>query len=291
MKIESLMNKFKPLLWGALTLAGVYFVLSYAHYVGIAHAAEAVDPQVTVAAGGNAAIEVWIKDGPLWAGLLVVMYGLRTFLDRQHFLAQGRTLSLLTGLAMVGAAIANWHFSGAPLEGILTAAFAAFALFSHSQLQPKPAATEASGTTGAVSMLAVLLLGGMLVTQTGCTAAQKTQLQTGAAVAINCEVEDLKPLVAELLPLATQYVLSVVSSDGKAVDTAALSKAWGTIKSDQGRCALATAIAVLATPAPKTVGAPAAAALEVDPTALRAAYSQVRAAHGWGDTRTSHGVL
>lgn len=291
MQIETLKNKLKPLLWGAMTLAGVYFVLSYAHYVGIAHAAEAVDPQVTVATGGNAALDVWLKDGPLWGGLLVVMFGLRAFLDRQHVLAQGRLLSLLTGVAMVGAATLNWHFGSAPVEGIMTALFAAFALFSHSQIQPKATpATEAP--KDAAVMLSVLILGGMLATQgAACSATTNQRVTNGVTTALNCEVPELQPLVAELLPLATQYVLSVVSSDGKAVDKGALGKAWSTVKSAQGRCALATAIAVLSTPEAPTPGVAAAAGLEIDPRALRAAYTEIRVAHGWGDTHTSAGVM
>ena len=101
-KMIKKLEKFKPLLWGALTLAGVYVILDYAHYIGIAHAAEA-DPQAAVEAGGNAAIQVWVKDGPLWGALLVGMFALRSFLSSQHWLTQGRVLSLLTGGSMVGA--------------------------------------------------------------------------------------------------------------------------------------------------------------------------------------------
>lgn len=284
-----ILEKLKALIAPVMTLAAIVILFDYVHYIGVAHAAEA-DPQATVTAGGDAAIAVWVKDGPIWGGLLVAMYGLRAFLNRQHWLAQGRLLSLITGVSMIGAATLNWHFGGAPFEGILTAAFAAFALFEHSTVPAKPAADDAA--KGAVSMLAVLLLGGLVAGQTAaCSASAKQRAINGATAALNCETQDLQPLVAELLPLATSYVLSVVSSDGKAVDTTALGKAWGNVKSDQGRCALATAIAVLATPQAKQEGAVMAAGLELDPAALKAAYLQIRIQHGWGETQTAAGTL
>jgi hypothetical protein len=176
----TVIEKLKPLLWGALTLAGVYLVMDYAHYVGIAHAANA-DPGAAVQAGSGAAIDVWTKDGPLWGGLLVLMYALRSWLDKQHVLMQGRLLSLLTGVAMVGVAALNWHFGSAPVEGILTAAFAAFALFEHSTVQPKaePAAPPAPGNgTAAATVLAIVLLGAAGgATQISCAGSSQSSRQ------------------------------------------------------------------------------------------------------------------
>lgn len=175
----TVIEKLKPLLWGALTLAGVYLVMDYAHYVGIAHAANAADPGAAVQAGSGAAIDVWTKDGPLWGGLLVLMYALRSWLDKQHVLMQGRVLSALTGITMVGAAALNWHFGSAPVEGVLTAAFAAFALFEHSTAQPKAKAPPApSNGTAAATVLAIVLLGAAGgATQISCAGSSQSSRQ------------------------------------------------------------------------------------------------------------------
>lgn len=284
-----ILERLKHLIAPVMALAAIVILFDYVHYIGTAHA-QAADPQATVNAGGDAALDVWLKDGPIWGGLLVAMYGLRAFLSRQHWLAQGRALSAITGVSMIGAAVLNWHFGSAPFEGVLTAAFAAFALFEHSRIPEKPDGDSAA--KGAVSMIAILLLGGLVAGQmAACSASAKQRAVNGATAALNCESQTLQPLVQELLPLATGYVLSVISADGKSVDTSALSKAWGGVKSDQGRCALATAIAVLATPQSKNPDAAMAAGLEPDPAALKAAFLEVRIQHGWGETQTLAGTL
>lgn len=95
----------------------------------IAHAATNPTPALT--GGAGAGWDAFSTNGPYWGGIVVAYVALQTFLSRQHWLAQGRLLSALTGLAMVGAAVVNWRFSGAPSAGIMTAAVAAIALVWH----------------------------------------------------------------------------------------------------------------------------------------------------------------
>lgn len=129
--------RYTPL---ALILAGatLFYLIGAAF---LAHAAHA-DPVAVTTAATDATWAVFTTDGPLWGGLLIAMAILRTFLDKQHWINQGRLLSGLTGVSMILAAVGAWHFAGAPVSGILTAAFAAFTLFQHS--------TASAGTGSAV---------------------------------------------------------------------------------------------------------------------------------------------
>lgn len=95
----------------------------------IAHAA--ADPTPALTTGAGAGWDAFASNGPYWGGIVVAYVALQTFLSRQHWLAQGRLLAALTGLAMVGAAVVNWHFAGAPSAGIMTAVVAAIALVWH----------------------------------------------------------------------------------------------------------------------------------------------------------------
>jgi len=95
----------------------------------IAHAA--TGPADAMTGGASAGWDTFATNGPYWGAIVIAYVALQTFLSRQHWLAQGRLLTALTGLAMVGAAVVNWHFAGAPSAGIMTAAVAALALVWH----------------------------------------------------------------------------------------------------------------------------------------------------------------
>lgn len=139
---------------------------------------------------------------------------------------------------------------------------------------PKPPAGS-----GAATMLAVLLLGGFAMSQASC-ATVGPKLGAGLSAALDCELPELQPLIAELLPTAKDAVVSWISADGKSVDTSKLKAAAHALKTAQGRCALSTAVAVLTAPQPTVAGAPQAAGLEVDAGAMRAVFASVK--QDWG---------
>lgn len=117
-------------------------------FAGVAHAGE--DPSVPVTAAADGTWDMFVKDGPLWGGLLIIAGLLRTFVSKQHWIAQGKVLSGLTGLSMVLGAIVLWHFADAPPASILTALLAAYTLMTHSTVPgavPKDA-PKAVATTG-----------------------------------------------------------------------------------------------------------------------------------------------
>lgn len=176
-----------------LTLTGVFFVVMALTIVllrVVAHAAG--DPSVAVSAAGDATWDIAAKDGPIWAALLLVAGLLRTFLSKQHWLAQGKLLSGITGVMLVLGAVLAWHFADAPASGILTALFAAYTLITHSTV-PGAAAPAAgpptSTSSGSAAMLAVLLLGAVALPQTGCAASTRESTIHAAMVTVDASKE------------------------------------------------------------------------------------------------------
>lgn len=268
-----LTRRFLPL---ALILLGaaLFYALGAAF---LSHAAHA-DPVAVTTAATDATWAVFTTDGPLWGGLLVAMAILRTFLDKQHWINQGRLLSGLTGLSMVLAAVGAWHFAGAPVSGILTAAFAALTLVTHSTSSAKPA-PPAGGS--AVALLAVLLLGAGAVAGTSACGEARSRGSASVGAFIDCEAPNLAPLLPDAIALAKAAVMRWISGSGT-VDAAGLKSDAAPLKSDLGKCAWDAAIAALATPAaPVKAGAPAASALAINGPALRAAWATDRAELGW----------
>lgn len=201
-----------------------------------------------------------------------------------------------TGLASAGA-IGAAAFDALALGGtwiavLFAAAGAGFALLAPVP-PPKPTLTGPDGAARATlaTLLVVVLAGAAL--QPACATARAR----GAAAAgafIDCHAPAIQASVAELLPLATQAVLAAISGDGRHVDTDRLREAARPLRSDLGRCALAGAVAAIATPAltPRARAEQVmAAGLEVDGPALRAAFASVRAELGWPDVRGAGGAL
>lgn len=143
----------------------------------------------------------------------------------------------------------------------------------------------------AVKMSAALLLVvGLGVVQPACASPRATAT-VGVAALVDCQAPHLRAAAAELVPMAVQAILRLVSGTGR-IDTAAFLAALGGITSDAGRCAVAAAIAILTAPA--TTPSPAAIAAgapPADPEELRAAFESVRASWGGASYRTVAGVL
>lgn len=108
----------------------VYLVLTLWHwFCGVAHAG--TDPTPALTSATDSSWDTWTKDGPWWAAVAIVYAMLRTFVDRQHWIQQGRLLTGLTAAVGVLAAVVAWHFGGAPSSGILTALVVGGSLMVH----------------------------------------------------------------------------------------------------------------------------------------------------------------
>lgn len=138
--------------------------------------------------------------------------------------------------------------------------------------------------------LVVCLVGiGAIVAASACETA-RDRAATGVGTLIDCEADNLRGAVTELVPLAKLAVLRLIDGAGK-VDTNKLRDAGSKIVGDLGRCALATAIAVLTAPAPAGQSVIVQPLLVPDPGALRAAFESTRSDWGGASYKTRAGVL
>lgn len=291
------MTRLRSALHVLFSAAAVAAFLAGCHYLGVAHAStSAPDPVATATTATDATWDVVAHQGPLLGGLLLAYAALSTFLranESKHWIAQGRTLSVITAGFMVAGAVIDWQFRGASVSGIVTALFAAIPLVMHSTtVKPATSASSTSSSAAAIVMLAILF-GGATALAPACAATTKQRIANGFTAALDCEAPGLAGTFASMIPLAGAAVASWITADGKHIDKAQLRAAAAplTDKDTQLRCALATALAIATTPVKAGPNAPAAAGLEVDTAIVRGEARSVLGELGWGQVRTSAGVL
>jgi hypothetical protein len=271
----------------ALMLAIVTCVLLL--YSRLAHAAVGLaDPTPALTSGAGAGWDAFAANGPLWGGILVAFIALQTFLSRQHWLAQGRLLATLTGIAMIGAAVVNWHFAGAPSAGIMTAVVAAAALVWHPTV---PGAKPGDPTRGAGTLAILALV--LAACAAGSTPRQVTS--AGVVAALDCEAAHLD---AQALADAKAFASAMVQhwiSGGTAPSADTIKADLAPIKSDLGRCAitgaLAAATALVAPPAPPAGTVVSALVAGPDPIRTRAAFSVSARLLGWAPIKVAGGEV
>ena len=157
-------------------------------------------------------------------------------------------------------------------------------------LAPPPPIKPVQSSTGQIGPLATLVfwlvcLGVGFTVMPSCASVRpRVAAATGAFV--DCEEPALKAIATEAYGLAEVAILSTVSGDGRHVDTTAFTAALRGLTSDGLRCAVAAAVAALATP-PTKPALVMAAPLVVDPGALRAAFARASTELGWATYRTA----
>jgi len=299
--LTRLLNRLTKIRTAALIFLGgaalAVLLTTACQAIAEAHAAS-VEPGVPVIIATTAADSGWdivVHQGPLLGGLLIAYALFRRFLsanDSQHWIAQGKTLSMLTGAAMVLGAVVDWKFAGAPAAGIVTSLFAAISLTTHSTVSVPPPTVTATASRGTptAATLAVLLLAGGVAMQPACSS-WRARTTAGVSAFIDCESPHIDAqLLADATALSKVAVMAAISGDGHA-DTAQLKADAAPLKSDLLRCGFAAAVAALATPVPKQPGAPAAAGVEVDGVQLRAAFAGARGELGWAPVKLAGGTV
>lgn len=141
-----------------------------------------------------------------------------------------------------------------------------------------------------VAMLAVLLLGAGSLSGLSCA---EVRPRGAAAVGafLDCEAGTLPAdTLADAVALATSAVMNAISGSGR-IDAGKLGADVAGLKTDLGRCALAAAVAALATPKAPLPGAPASSALAIDGRALRSAFTAARSSSGWPAVHVAGEVL
>lgn len=283
--------------WGTLGVFAALFTLAMLMFALLARSAHA-DPLLTAQATTDAGIGLLESAGPIIGGMYLA-YALGNSLLAKYrsssWLAQGKRLAYTTGGIGIAGAALQAQVAGGPWTVIVMAAVAAlFKLLTPTvEAAPGPARNPQTGAIEPwVLLMSVVLLGGMVVAGVlnGCATAR----QRGAASAgafLDCEAADLPPTsLHDATEFATKAVMAAISGDGHA-DTSQIRADASVLRSDLGKCALAAAIAALATPGPVIVGAPAAAELAIDGPGLRRAFAAARAELGWAPVRPVGGVV
>lgn len=275
-------DSLKPL---ALMTAIVASVLCL--YSCVAHAAGvAADPVAGAASAADTGWSLVTSYGPLWALALVVQGLGQTFLSRQHWLAQGRTLSLISGGVSTLGAVLAWHFSGAPIEGVVVTAIMALKL----AWSPGVAGAVKPSGAGALSVVAILMLALAAPALTGCATVKSDAVAAEHAI-VNCTAQQLGTTPG--LDVATLVAIAnVVATERAKCTPAGGSLDWHCALTDAigegkvlGGCSLVTL--VTSTPRPATA---VVAAATVDPGRAALEDFRVRVAEG-ATFHTSSGDL
>lgn len=132
---------------------------------------------------------------------------------------------------------------------------------------------------GLVAICICAMSAGLGFGMASCAARQRTSDVVTAF--LECEAAELP---ADTLRDATALAISAISkwiSGSGAIDTAGLVGDLAALKTNLGRCAMAAAVVAWAGAPKPSAEAPMAAALAVDPAALRRAFTLARTEAGW----------
>lgn len=283
----------KPIVSTALCLLGaiaIYMAVNWIGHLGVAYgatAASAGDQAKVVADGGW---DVVASYGPLWGAFLLAATLLSTFVSRQHWLQQGRTLALITAASMTAAAVIDWHFNGAQFSGVIVTAVMALKLVWSPTASPAPsAATKAASVASAVLVLGL----GVLAAQPACDG-------RGGAIAQalwDCTAPQRRAAVDAVTPAVISVIKAAGSADGKAIDMSTIKSAItkANLLTEAGlllSCATANAFAILQAPAPVVPGQSAASPFVLDPAVVRATWARLDAEQfGGARFATDHGAM
>lgn len=296
--LRLLARLFSPVLAfaiGCVTML-LYIQLRVAHAAAVL-AAAVPDPTPALTSATDAGWSTLMQDGPWWLGIAIVHVALRTLLDKEHALLQGKVLAGLSALAGVLTAVIAWHWQGAPAAGIVTAAIAGFTLLVHPApnaqpappAEPAPARNSQAGfvrwtllawlACGAIGVAWIAVASGTL-SLTGCT---NPKVQAVEKALWDCTAPERAAAVDAITPTVISVIKAAGSADGKLIDTSTVKSAItkANVLSEAGillSCALASAVAILEAPAPAPApGAPAASPYALDPAAVARVWAEVKA--------------
>lgn len=251
--------------------------LIYAMFAVFAAAVAHADPIVVAATTVDSGWQLLRDYGPIiGSGLLMSGLG-ATFLrynESKHWIAQGRTLALISGTVAVIAAVLEWQVNGGSPAGVIFALVAAIGLVMHPVVIPAPPAAVKAPEAGFVAarMMYLLAIAALVV---ACATA-RPRLATGAGAFLDCEEPGLKASWTELYALAKPAAERLLGGSGQ-VDVTAFKAALSKIKTDAPRCAMDAAIAAVTSTSARSMVAGAD---------VRALYSAAKVELGWPDIKT-----
>jgi hypothetical protein len=292
MTLKTIKNRTALFILPAGGIAVVAFVLSWLGTMGTASAqAAATSPIVVANAATGDAWDLVAKYGPIWGVALLVVGIVGALLKANgssHWIAQGRVLAALTGLASVGAALLEWKFNGAPIAGVLVTAVMAIKLVISPTIAP--AKSGGPGVVNITNVAALCLVVAAAVA--GC--ASGSPARVGAADAVSKELACTGPAIAETVndlgDAAMTFVHSKISGDGQKIDSTAIKSDLKAVASMAWDCAVSTAFAVLLNGG-VSIAHVAGPSQSPSRAALQAAWSDVKTGLGVSSVATSVGRI
>ncbi len=124
--------------------------------------------------------------GPIVGGLTVIYLGLRWLLRKNegtHWLAQGRTLAVVTTLVGVGGTALQAYTTGTPWSGVLVTAVLGLLHLADAQVTPATVPQKGSAQLGL--LVAMAMIGLATVAASGCAASQRSDTIRAALVTVD----------------------------------------------------------------------------------------------------------
>lgn len=204
----------------------------------------------------------------------------------RNLFSSKKFLTLLVGLMVAGGAKLGLDVDGETAAAIL----GLFAVLIHAQGQADhgkeaaktaadraketPPAVMSSSTSTQLSLLLVLTIGAVGVSQSGCDTLKDSGKRMGMS-AIDCMQPALVKTATELKPTYQSLIRAATGGDGQ-VDWAQLRPAASALKTPALRCAFSTVVAEGMQLVKDAVSGVMSSPLQADPASLKAGYEAVR---------------
>lgn len=150
---------------------------------------------------------------------------------------------------------------------------------------PVPARDPQAGYVNRYVMVVFAWIGIVVMALAVSCAGTRGRVATGSEAFIDCMAPDIADSLPDLVPLAKSALMRWIGGTGE-VDASGIKDDMAKIKGNLGKCALATAIAVLSDPAPAGLSARASSGPQ-----MGAAFQAARRELGWAPIHMANGVM
>ncbi len=268
------LSRIKPAVWIAIGAIAVYFMLAFL-FAALANAQVEAPPPVPPPTQPTSLTELLTV---LLLGAIAIFSGIRTILS---FIAP-RTSNTLDdrALALVNEIIERLQGPRVPVP---LPANTGMALRSDAAY-PAPRNPQA-GYVNRWVMVAFAWVGVVIMALAVSCAGTRPRVAAGSEAFIDCMAPDVADSLPDLVPLAKSALMRWISGTGE-LDASGIKADMAKIKGNLGKCALATAIAILSEPVPAGLTARTSSGPQ-----LGAAFQAARRELSWAPIHTANGVM
>lgn len=249
-------SRFKLPLLSACGFVALYVFFDLVSHLGVAHAA-VDDPIAMSTVSADSVYSVIQSYGWLWGGMAIVFGSLSWLLARNestHWIAQGRTLAILTASVGLGVAALKAHLGGAPWSGVLlTLIVGIFKVISPVTIAKQSGQSPATSSKAMADVNAGIVILALLTFGTAAMIASCGAAQRAGHDVIDCTGGSAPGIVINVSDTLKQW--SAQKDKGGCVDGAVFD--WNCVEHKAigkgvlvGGCALAELVESYLAPAP-----------------------------------------